>query len=152
MHYFLLILVKILTISHELNSALNICIFCKGILQDQFSFKIPLLLNQEYTVDITYNVYFPLISNINLTKKLTNLLYAGFIQVILTKRFEVKDAAKICLLAEFSADFSLSYETTARTKVSYVHFSCFRKSVLPQGANFNCPFFSFLRNWDDKEK
>lgn len=49
---------------------------------------------------------------------LTPLLLFGFIQVILTKRFEVKDAAKICLLAEFSADFSLSYETTARTKAA----------------------------------
>ncbi|XP_078265409.1 lysosome-associated membrane glycoprotein 1a [Rhinoraja longicauda] len=59
---------------------------------------------------------------------LTPLLLFGFVQVILTKRFEVKDAGKICLLAEFSANFSLSYETTTKTKAT-VLFS------LPQDAH-----------------
>ncbi|XP_069745649.1 lysosome-associated membrane glycoprotein 1a [Narcine bancroftii] len=53
---------------------------------------------------------------------LTPLLLLGFVQVILTKRFEVKDGTKICLLAEFSANFSVSYDTTAK-KQGIVLFS-----------------------------
>lgn len=45
---------------------------------------------------------------------LTPLLLLGFVQVILTKRFVVKDGTKICLLAEFSANFSVRFES--RTK------------------------------------
>ncbi|XP_051869871.1 lysosome-associated membrane glycoprotein 1a [Pristis pectinata] len=49
---------------------------------------------------------------------LTPLLLLGFVQVILTKRFVVKEASKICLLAEFSANFSVSFETTAKKQAT----------------------------------
>ncbi|XP_072902156.1 lysosome-associated membrane glycoprotein 1a [Hemitrygon akajei] len=48
---------------------------------------------------------------------LTPLLLLGFVQVILTKRFEVKEASKICLLAEFSANFSVRFENIAKKQV-----------------------------------
>ncbi|XP_067848579.1 lysosome-associated membrane glycoprotein 1a [Heptranchias perlo] len=58
------------------------------------------------------------------------LLLLGFVQVALMKTFEVKDGNKTCLLAEFSANFSVSYETTTK-KGSTVLFS------LPADAQVN---------------
>ncbi|XP_059823755.1 lysosome-associated membrane glycoprotein 1a [Hypanus sabinus] len=48
---------------------------------------------------------------------LTPLLLLGFVQVILTKRFAVKEGTKICLLAEFSANFSVRFENIAKEQV-----------------------------------
>ncbi|XP_048396752.1 lysosome-associated membrane glycoprotein 1a [Stegostoma tigrinum] len=56
------------------------------------------------------------------------LLLLGFVQVALSKRFEVISGNQTCLLAEFSANFSVSYETTAK-KGATVLFS------LPENAH-----------------
>uniref|UniRef100_UPI00398EB800 lysosome-associated membrane glycoprotein 1a n=1 Tax=Pristiophorus japonicus TaxID=55135 RepID=UPI00398EB800 len=58
------------------------------------------------------------------------LLLLGFVQVALTRRFEVKAGNNTCLLAEFSANFSVSYETIDK-KGATVLFS------LPDDAKVN---------------
>ncbi|XP_078415665.1 lysosome-associated membrane glycoprotein 1-like [Cetorhinus maximus] len=63
------------------------------------------------------------------------LLLLGFLQVTLM-RFEVKDGRKICLLAEFSANFSVSYETTAK-KEATVLFSLPENAHVDNRSNCN---------------
>ncbi|XP_062907291.1 lysosome-associated membrane glycoprotein 1a isoform X1 [Mobula hypostoma] len=67
---------------------------------------------------------------------LTPLLLLGFVQVILTKRFMVKDASKTCLLAEFSAKFSVRFDNVAKKQAIAV-FSLPEDAELSPESNCN---------------
>ncbi|XP_072440816.1 lysosome-associated membrane glycoprotein 1a [Chiloscyllium punctatum] len=64
------------------------------------------------------------------------LLLLGFVQIALSKRFEVKSGNQTCLLAEFSANFSVRYNTTAKKGVT-VLFSLSTDAHVDNRSNCN---------------